>query len=97
MRQRLLQLQRRRPVILRILLSLRLEKDAKMRISTTPVASQSVSHPLMSVVDFEFLLLERMPILFADFRLRIGKTLPFRASFLPVGTNNNSSIASCDS
>jgi hypothetical protein len=32
MRQRHLQLQRRRPVALRILLSLQLEEDAKMRI-----------------------------------------------------------------
>lgn len=96
MRQSLLQLQRRRPVILRILLSLQLEEDAKMRISSTRVASQSVSHPLMSVVDFDFLLLTCMPILFADFRLRIGKALLFRASFLPVDISN-SSIANCDS
>jgi hypothetical protein len=96
MRQRFLQLQRRRPVILRILSSLRLQEDVTMRISSARVASQSVSHPLMSMVNFDFLLLTCMPILFADFRLRIGKALLSRASFLSVDISN-SSIANCDS
>lgn len=82
-----LQSQRRRPVILRILLSLRLQEDEKMRISHRPEATRVTSHPdsqpFLSVVDFDFLSLPRrylLPTFGYDSARPFRQELPFQSS-----------------
>jgi len=64
--------------------SLRLEEDAKVRISTTRVTSLSVSHPLCQTLILTFCFFFSVPMLVADFRLRVGKAR-FRAAFQVTG------------
>ena len=83
MRKKSLQLQRRRPVTLRILLSLQLQEDEKMHISLIDLGPResrvilSATWPCQSSI-LTFLFFPRR-YLVADFRLRFGKSLPTRA------------------